>query len=288
MSPKKAAAAPKPVPPWRRAEAGQYRSSDERFTIGSEGPSRWFVTDEQEQDELGLARTLGPFATLDAAKAGAEEHRGRLREASPLADRLARAAAPKAGGGTEGSRARTKGSKAPSGDEPAAKAPARAPRKTPAAPPPPPRTWLDTLEDEDRDAARRARRLIAALEKSGMRDAEEVVRRDVLGKQPVVAARLLATAILAAVDEATDSDALDAGARALPAGQRAGARPRLAAMAAVEAVIEILGGSGSRGELPGWQLVERDGQEDGSRTLRLTGDDLRGAARATTRVDHDR
>ena len=36
MSPTKREAAPKPIPPWKRAEAGRYRSSDERFTISSD------------------------------------------------------------------------------------------------------------------------------------------------------------------------------------------------------------------------------------------------------------
>ena len=74
---------PKPVPPWKRAEAGVYQSSDERFSIQSEGPSRWFITDEQQQDELGLARTVGPFDTLDAAKAAADA----LRDEAPAARR---------------------------------------------------------------------------------------------------------------------------------------------------------------------------------------------------------
>ena len=48
----------------------------------------------------------------------------------------------------------------------------------PKPPPPPPRTWIDKLEDDDREAARHARRLIAALEDEGIEDANELVRRE--------------------------------------------------------------------------------------------------------------
>ena len=82
------------MPPWKRAEAGVYQSSDDRFSIQSEGPSRWFITDEQQQDELGLARTVGPFDTLDAAKAAAEALRDEAPAASPLAERIAKVEKP--------------------------------------------------------------------------------------------------------------------------------------------------------------------------------------------------
>ena len=84
-------------PSQSRLEAGQAgvcQSSDARFSIRSEGPSRWFITDEQQQDELGLARTVGPFDTLDAAKAGADALRDEAPAASPLAGRLAREGGP--------------------------------------------------------------------------------------------------------------------------------------------------------------------------------------------------
>ena len=196
MSPKAGSAKPKPVPPWKRAEAGVYQSSDARFSIRSEGPSRWFITDEQQQDELGLARTVGPFDTLDAAKAGADALRDEAPAASPLAGRLAR---------REGRHAR-----------------ASATRRSlrPREPKPqPPRTWIDKLEDDDREAARHARRLIAALEDEGIEDADALVRRDITGNQPVIAARLLAREILAAVGTASKRESV------------------------VEAVVEALGSS---------------------------------------------
>ena len=94
MSPKAGSSKPKPVPQWKRAEAGVYQSSDERFSIRSEGPSRWFITDEEQHDEFGLARTVGPFDTLDAAKDAADALRGEAPAASPLAGRLAKVEKP--------------------------------------------------------------------------------------------------------------------------------------------------------------------------------------------------
>jgi hypothetical protein len=49
-----------------RDRAGSYHSKDGRFTVENDG--RWNVRDEQERDDLGLPRVLGPFATLDAAR----------------------------------------------------------------------------------------------------------------------------------------------------------------------------------------------------------------------------
>lgn len=233
MSPTKKAAPPKPVPPWKRAEAGKYRSSDERFTISSEGPSRWFITDEEELDELGLARTVGPYDTLDDAKAAADARRGEGPAESPLAER--------------------KTVKAPEEKEAAARS-KPAPEPKPKAAPPPPQTWLDKLEDDDREAARRARRLISALEGEGIADADALVRRDVLGGQPVVAARLLARDILDAVGKSSRPESV------------------------IEAVTKVLGSSKARRGLPGWELLERDGPTDETRIIRLVPGDLKDAA----------
>lgn len=236
MSPTKRAAAPKPVPPWKRAEAGRYRSSDDRFTISSEGPSRWFITDEEELDELGLARTVGPYDTLDDAKAAADARRGEGPAESPLAERIAK----KGGEAPKGKGAATR-SKAP-------------PEPKPRAAPPPPETWLHKLEGDDREAARRARRLISALEDEGVADADALVRRDVLGGQPVVAARLLARDILDAIGKSSKPESV------------------------LAAVIEVLGSSKARRGVPGWELVERDGPTDEPRVIRLVPSDLKDAA----------
>ncbi len=228
-------AKPKPVKPWQRVEAGRHRSSDERFTLESDGGGRWFVTDVAELDELGLARTTGPFATLDAARTAAEEARSRPAAASPLAARLADAA----------SRPRLAGPRRPRAHVAAAQ---RVPDPEPV-----PRTWLDDLADRDPVAARRASGLIAALEREGMADSAALVRRDVLGDTPAVAARLLARDLVAAVARLQDPRPVDV----------------------VEAVAGVLAASPVRNGLPGWELVERDGPGGRTRRLRLAEDDLR-------------
>ena len=242
---------PPPPKPWQRAEAGRYRSADGRFTLES-GGGTWFVTDEETQDELGLARTTGPFATLGAAKAAAEAARERPVKASPLAVRIAEAAAGRVPA------VRPEGGPPKRAPEQALKIglqpdPSLLREPEPAVPRP---TWLDELETIDRDAAVRARRLITVLEREGIVDAEALVRRDLLGGTPAVATRLLARAVLAAIADLRN--------------------PSAAAVA--EAVAEALASSPKRGGLPGWQLAERDGPTGERRGLRLTADDLRAAA----------
>ncbi len=273
--------APKPPPPpkpWQRAEAGRYRSADERFTLES-GGGQWFVTDAESLDDLGLARTIGPFATLDAAKAAAEAARSAPAEASPLAVRVAEAAArpaaadappkrsskvPRAAAplerGTTPPAASAEGGASeldPAPERAAARRPepARAGRPSPE-PEPPPRTWLDELQDADRDAAVHARRLIAALERDGITDADAIVRRDLRGGTPAVATRLLARAVLASIASLKDPSASELA----------------------EAVASALASSPKRAGVPGWELVERDGPGGERRSLRLTADDLRAAA----------
>ena len=85
------------------------------------------------------------------------------------------------------------------------------------------------------------------------------MRRDITGNQPVIAARLLAREILAAVGTATKPESV------------------------VEAVVEALGSSKVRRGLPGWELVERDGSADAARVIRLLASDLKGA-----RTDRDK
>lgn len=262
---------PPPPKPWQRAEAGRYRSADGRFTLES-GGGAWFVTDEETQDELGLARTTGPFPTLDAAKGAADSARAQPAEASPLAARIAEAAARPRTEAAAGSRRPSSGARgdaepahepAPPEPSPVEPAPTPAPKASPrpaaapaAEPEPPPRTWLDDLDDADRDAAVRARKLIAALELDGVTDAEAIVRRDLRGGTPAVATRLLARAVLASL---------------------AGLKNPSAAEVA-EAVAAATASSPKRRGLPGWELTERDGPTGERRSLRLTSDDLRAAA----------
>ena len=245
-----------PPKPWQRAEAGRYRSSDDRFTLESEGSGRWFVTDVESLDELGLARTTGPFATLDEAKAAADAARERAPEASPFADRIKQAASkpkrrPLALVPDRG-RHHADGARTVDGGDDADLDAAPEPEPEPE---PPRRTWLDELEDRDRAMARTARRRIGALEREGFADAESLVRRDILGNEPVVATRLLARDVLAAIVGAKD--------------------PAPAKVAA--AVADVLAASRRRSGLPGWRLLEQDNPTGESRGIRLTPEDLRDA-----------
>jgi hypothetical protein len=244
-----------PPKPWQRAEAGRYRSSDDRFTLESEASGRWFVTDAASLDELGMARTTGPYPTLDDAKAAADAAREHAPEASPFAERIAEAASkPK----------RRKLSLVPdreprhAGADPSVRDVDAEQETEPAPEPepePPKRTWLDELEDRDRAMARTARRMIDALEREGFDDAESLVRRDILGNEPVVATRLLARDVLAAIGTLKD--------------------PSPAAVTA--AVADVLAGSKRRIALPGWRLFEQDNPTGEARGIRLTPDDLRDA-----------
>jgi len=244
---------PPPPKPWRRAEAGRYRSSDERFTLESDGAGRWFVTDSLALDELGLARTTGPFPTLDAAKVVADATRDRPAETSPLAARLAEAAARPRVATVRGTTAASRtGVESEPGMQPPPE-PSRQPSpEPPAEPGPPPRTWLDDLDDADRDAGLRARRLITRLEREGVADADAVVRRDLLGGTPAIATRLVARAVVAALSGLRDPSAADVAT----------------------AVAAALASSPKRAGLPGWELVERDGPNGEGRGLRLTPDDI--------------
>jgi hypothetical protein len=244
-----------PPKPWQRAVAGRYVSSDERFTLETEGAGRWFVTDAESLDELGLARTTGPHATLDEAKAAADAVREHAPEASPFADRIREAASkPK----------RRRLSAVPDAERPPAadsephEDQAEDADEEPEPEPesePPKRTWLDDLEDRDREAAARARQLIASLEREGLDDGDSLVRRDILGNEPIVATRLAARAVLAAIAGLDDPTPIEVAA----------------------AVADVLAASRKRSGLPGWRLVERDGTSGEERGIRLTPDDLRAA-----------
>lgn len=243
----KATRAPKPPPPpkpWQRAEAGRYRSSDDRFTLEAESSGRWFVTDDESLDELGLARTTGPFGTLDEAKAAADAARERAPEASPFAERIREAA----------SKPRRRPLAAVPDQAPDA---ATVPEPEPEPEPEPPkRTWLDELEDKDRALARTARRMIDALAREGFENADSLVRRDLLGNEPVVATRLLARDVLAAIAALKDATPAEVAA----------------------AVADVLAASKRRTGLPGWRLLEQDHPAREERGMRLTPADLRDAA----------
>lgn len=183
-----------------RQQAGTYRTEDERFEV-QQTDNGWFLVDSTQANELGQPLMLGPFATLAAV-------RGAIPEA-----RTAKAA-------------------------PQAKVPSkgRAVAKAERAPEPPRRTWIDDLPSAE---ATRVRALIRRLEGEGIASAEELVRSDMKGLLPAVAARLIEQRLEALVEE-------------LPANAREGAR-RLVRRAA-----QVLSAEGATMEppLPRWTLVE--------------------------------
>jgi hypothetical protein len=251
-------------PRWRRTAAGSYRSADDRFSIDSEGSGRWFVRDAEQPDDFGQPRTTGPFATLDDAKAAADDQRGHTPTASPLAKRLAGSGD---GGARRGTGVRAAGARrAGSGGVKAARA-----RK--------PATWLDRLEERDRPAARRARALVRALTDAGIGDAEEVVRRDIEGGRPTMTEAALAQALHEAIANAVDPDQLVAAARRIPGlDVDANDLAELATLVAARVVEAMLGeisvgeGRERRGrDLPGWQLTEDAGER---RRLVITPSDV--------------
>jgi hypothetical protein len=251
-----ARAAGKTTLPWQRTGAGSYRSSDARFEIGSDGPGRWYVRDTAERDELGLERTIGPFATLVAAKADAEARRGRAPEASPLEARLSER------------RSESRRRDAP-----------------PAARPPRPPTWLERLARSRPEEASRARGRIKSLERAGIVDAEAVVRRDIEADEPAVAEALLARSLGEAVRTAIDPQALGAalaGAAAPGAQPAASPDPHGLVTVIAERVLSVALDELTRGRrehgaasLPGWRLVEEDPEHPGrGRRMRIAGGDV--------------
>ncbi|HEY2916176.1 MAG TPA: GNAT family N-acetyltransferase [Candidatus Limnocylindrales bacterium] len=72
----------------KRESAGTYRTVDGRFTV-QEASGRWLVLDAEQQDELGLPLTRGPFDTLAGARAAVTSARSGPAPASTLHERLA-------------------------------------------------------------------------------------------------------------------------------------------------------------------------------------------------------
>jgi hypothetical protein len=109
-------------------------------------------------------------------------------------------------------------------------------RSEPPAPPAPPPSWVDELPPSE---ATEVRKLVRALEREGVSEAEELVRRDRDGLLPAVAARLVEQRLARLVND-------------LPTDERKVAE-RL-----VRRVAEILSAEGTTGGagLPGWTVIE--------------------------------
>jgi hypothetical protein len=208
----------------KRLGGGRWQTRDERFTIVPQSGT-WVVVDAEQTDDLGMALVRGPFGSLTAAKAAIATARTSEPATSSLAGRLAAGgegrAAAKPAKPTKPTTSTTDEAGGPSGDiarssaeRRAAPAPARAPapdvevprRKPTSAEPPAEPGWIGDLGAAERG---RARRLIAALSEAGVSDAEGIVRRDLVGDVPALAAVAIGRRLAGLGDEATPGAVAD-------------------------------------------------------------------------------
>ncbi len=235
-----------------RETAGHYRSADGRFGVADEGGS-WWVRDEQQTNEFGMPRLIGPLATLNAARDAIAEARDQKivpLPKPPRGKRGAKSSHSKNEGSAEGTKP-TKRRKAAEPDEPEQ---------------PPEPAWIE----RELDAPRRdhARRLIRVLSDLGFADVEQLVRTDLLGLSPAIAQALLRRRIQEeAVDPWRDPQALAAAlAGADVTSGDPGSLAAAVAASTVEDVLRVIDAGGASGkrarDLPGWKLVERDGERE--------------------------
>jgi hypothetical protein len=201
-----------------RQKAGGHRTADERFDVQGSA-SRWFLTDQQQTDELGQPLIHGPYANLDELKASLPDARRQPAKGAPRLRVIT---------GT--------GDAAPETAHASGRKGAATPRAPLAPAAEPAKTWLDELPAAD---ARRMRAMIRALEREGVDRAEQLVHRDRDGLLPAVATQLIEWRLEALVAE-------------LPKAERSAAR------ATIQRVVEILTVDGTHvaAPLPRWLLVE--------------------------------
>jgi hypothetical protein len=217
---------PKAVDPDKlvRQSAGVYRSADERFEV-RDGGTGWFLVDSEQTDDFGQELLQGPFPTLAAVRMAIPP--ARSTKVTPIRPP-----------GATGSGARSRnaeGSKGAKGAKARNAAKDATPKPADPEPPPPP-SWIDRLPKAEGSAVRR---LIAALEREGIADAEALVRRDREGIGPALATRLIERGLAEIVDE-------------LPERARPGAREL------VRRAVELVTAHGTKAgaDRPGWMLVE--------------------------------
>ena len=205
----------------RRLGGGRWQTRDERFTIEPQSGT-WAIVDAEQTDELGLPLVRGPYPTLTAAKAAIADARGSAPPTSPLKDRPTAVSKTSASSSTASQRsAATKPTKPKEPQEP------EEPR------------WFRDLEPDGR---RRAAKLIDRLTAAGVDDAENLVRRDLVGDVPAVAAYAIGRAVRGLGDDPSPAD-----------------------------IAELLS-EGRDGELGvRWRLVDEDG-----RAIRLERRDIQG------------
>ena len=179
----------------KRLGGGRWQTRDDRFIIEPQSGT-WVVVDAEQTDELGLALVRGPFGSLGAAKEAITAARDTAPAESPLAARAARLSDRPAKGSTSRS---TAADTAASGKPATLAAPSKAGKATKPEPAAEPK-WIGALEPAER---RRANRLIDRLTEAGASDPEGLVRRDIVGEVPAVAAFAVAQAVSALGDDAS-------------------------------------------------------------------------------------
>lgn len=197
----KAASGPDDPDKLQRQAAGTYRTADGRFEVRGGTTAGWFLVDSEQTNDFGQELIQGPFATLADVRAAIPS--ARSAKVTPI--------------------------------RPPA-APTRRPKKRAEPKPPPPPSWIEQLPPAEAAAVRR---LISALEREGVADAEALVRRDRDGIGPAIATRIIERRLTAIVDE-------------LPERGREGAREL------IRRATEVLTAEGTampKG-VPGWSLVE--------------------------------
>jgi hypothetical protein len=208
--------------PLKRLGGGRWQTRDERFTIEPQSGT-WVVVDGEQTDELGLPLVRGPFASLTSAKAAIAGARADGPAASPLAAQIERRRrdpverpdrASVADGRPRTKAVRAGGERTPS-DDAAGKGGSAARRQPNRDDGPRPKadesprepSWLADLEPAERG---RARRLMAQLAEDGVADTEGIVRRDVAGGVPAVAARAIAGRLEALGPDASPAQVAEA------------------------------------------------------------------------------
>ena len=152
-----------------RAAAGEYTSGDGRFTV-RQSDTNWYVVDNEQANEFGQELIHGPFPTLAKARDAVSG----ARAVKPLLRSVAR---------------------------PKKVAPANAGQK--AKPPPKPPSWLDKLPTNE---ASDARRLIRALEREGLSNAEDLVRLHRDDRVPTIATKVVERRLNLILEDEPEAD----------------------------------------------------------------------------------
>jgi hypothetical protein len=171
----------------KRLGGGRWQTRDERFTIEPQSGT-WVVLDAEQTDDLGLPLVRGPFKSLGAAKAAIADARVSDAPASSLKPPPTKRAASDAETTTREEPAKTRAAK----------------RIEPEGPEEP--RWMRDLEPAER---RRATRLIDRLTRAGAADPEGLVRRDIVGEVPAIAAFAIERAIRALGEDASPVDLVE-------------------------------------------------------------------------------